>query len=70
MKQRIVVLLTVVALMVAMAMPAFAAGPQTPHGTCRVGGPSDNGAHGCAGNVGGFIENQHAKEQGAAQVYQ
>ena len=31
------------------------ADPQSPHGTCGIGG-SGNGAFGCAGNVGGFIE--------------
>ena len=66
MKRRIVVLLTVVlmvAMMVAMAAPAFAA-PQTAQGTCGVGGPSDSGASGCAGNVGGFIitKNQGCRE--------
>ena len=67
MKRRIVVLLTVVvlmvAMMVAMAAPAFAA-PQTAQGTCGVGRPSDSGASGCAGNVGGFIitKNQGCRE--------
>jgi hypothetical protein len=32
--------------------------PQTPHGTCGIGGPSSQGAIGCAGNVGGFIISQ------------
>ncbi|MGA9842159.1 MAG: hypothetical protein WBQ25_07575 [Nitrososphaeraceae archaeon] len=31
------------------------ADPQTPHGTCGIGGGSGNGAFRCAGNVGGFI---------------
>ena len=42
------------AMMASMAIPAFAA-PQSANGTCEVGGASDNGASGCAGNVGGFI---------------
>ena len=50
----VVVALVMAAMMVAMAMPAFAA-PRFPTGTCGVGGPSDNGASGCAGNVGGSI---------------
>ena len=51
------------AMMVAMAAPAFAA-PQTAQGTCGVGRPSDSGAFGCAGNVGGFIitKNQGCRE--------
>ena len=67
MKKRIAVLLRVVAMMVAMmvamAAPAFAA-PQTAQGTCGVGGPSDSGASGCAGNVGGHIitENQGCRD--------
>jgi len=58
--KRIMMLLTVAlvmaAMMVAMAMPAFAAPP--PQGTCDVGGPSGNGASGCAGAVGGFIDTE------------
>ena len=67
MKKRIAVLLTVAlvvaTMMVAMAAPAFAA-PQTAQGTCGVGRPSDSGAFGCAGNVGGFIitKNQGCRE--------
>ena len=56
--KRIMVLVTaalvMAAMMVAMAMPAFAA-PQSSIGTCGIGGPSGNGASGCAGNVGGSI---------------
>jgi hypothetical protein len=62
--RRIVLLVTLVVvmatMMVAMAMPAFAA-PQEPHGTCQVGG-TGSGAQGCAGNVGGFIVNENAEE--------
>ena len=50
----VVVALVMAAMMVAMAMPAFAA-PRFPQGTCEVGGPSGNGASGCAGAVGGHI---------------
>ncbi len=71
--RRVVLLVTLVVvmatMMVAMAMPAFAA-PQSPHGTCDIGtgpeerpGPvNESGALGCAGNVGGFIVNENANE--------
>jgi len=67
--KRIMVLVTaalvMAAMMVAMAMPAFAA-PQSSIGTCGIGGPSGNGASGCAGNVGGSIvtEQQGCKDIG------
>ena len=58
--RRILLVLTValvmMAMMVASAMPAFAA-PQDANGTCNLGGHSDNGAEGCAGNIGGTVEN-------------
>ena len=59
------VALVMAAMMVAMAMPAFAA-PQSSIGTCGIGGPSGNGASGCAGNVGGSIvtEQQGCKDIG------
>jgi hypothetical protein len=59
----VTVALVTAMMMVAMAMPAFAA-PQSANGTCGVGGPSDNGASGCAGNEGGDIitENQGCRE--------
>ena len=60
-----VLALILAAMMVAMAMPAFAA-PQSSIGTCGIGGPSGNGASGCAGNVGGSIvtEQQGCKDIG------
>ncbi len=42
-------------LTIAGAPLSAAAAPQDAHGTCGVGGPSQNGATGCAGNVGGVI---------------
>jgi hypothetical protein len=63
--RRILLVLAVAALMAAMAMatavPAFAVPSEfTRHGTCDpIGGPSDNGASGCAGNIGGFIDTKH-----------
>ncbi len=41
-------------------VPAFA-DPSEAHGTCRIGDGSDNGAFGCAGNVGGFIVTPQGK---------
>ena len=65
MLKRIILLLSValvmVAMMVASAMPAFAA-PQDASGTCNLGGHSDNGAEGCAGNIGGTVENNQTEE--------
>lgn len=63
--KRILLVLMVAALMAAMAMatavPAFAVPSlDTPHGTCGIGGHSDNGARGCAGNIGGHIDTQNA----------
>ena len=65
MLKRIILLLTValvmVAMMVASAMPAFAA-PQDARGTCNLGGQSsDTGAEGCAGNIGGTVENNQGE---------
>jgi hypothetical protein len=41
-------------------VPAYA-DPSESHGTCRIGDGSDNGAFGCAGNVGGFIVTPQGK---------
>ena len=60
------VALVVAAMMLAMAMPAFAAPRPPGQGTCDIGGLMGEGASGCAGNIGGFIvtEQQGCKDIG------
>lgn len=64
--KRIIMILTVAlvlaAMMVAMAMPAFAAPP--PQGSCEVGGVRGK-VSGCAGAVGGFIDTE---QQGCRDI--
>jgi hypothetical protein len=64
--KRIIMVLAVAALMAAMAIasavPAFAVpSEEDRHGTCLIGGRSDKGARGCAGNIGGHIDTQNAE---------
>jgi hypothetical protein len=35
--------------------------PRERHGTCDLGGHSEKGASGCAGNVGGFIKTPNGR---------
>jgi hypothetical protein len=65
--KRIFLVLSVAALMaatmMASALPAFAVpSDENRHGSCRLGGQSDNGAEGCAGNIGGTVENNQTGE--------
>jgi hypothetical protein len=57
-----VLALILAAMMVAMAMPAFAAPP--PQGSCEVGGVKGK-VSGCAGAVGGFIDTE---QQGCRDI--
>ena len=53
----IAILVSAIGIMTALGTLQLANGaPQAPHGTCGVGDGSSNGAFGCAGNVGGFIQ--------------
>ena len=65
MKRMILLFVVSAILVLALAVPAFAA--PSGSGTCRVGGQSEEGASGCAGSVGGAIETPH---QGCKQINQ